>query len=148
MSSRPLVPLAATTLLALALAACGSSDPSTVALPPSPTASGPVSGSVSAAPTAVASSVPSDSVDQAISVTYANGAVSGGVQRVKVALGSKVRLTVTSDKADEVHVHLYDITQDVAVNQPTSLAFVANKPGVLEVELEKIGKTLLTLQVG
>ncbi len=145
MSPRPFAPLAASVLLGLALTACGSSDPSTVALPPSPTASAP--GSPSAQPTSVASSVASDTVDQAISVVFAEGAVAGGVKRVKVALGSKVRLTVTSDKADEVHVHLYDLKQDVGVNQPTSIEFVANKPGVLEVELEKIGKTLVTLQV-
>ena len=147
MTIRPLVPLAAAALLTLSLSACGSSDPSTVALPPSPSASVDSSASASAEPTAVATGVASDTADQTINVVYANGAVTGGVQRVKVALGSRVRLTVTSDTADEVHVHLYDIKQTLSVNQPASVEFVANKPGVLEVELEELGKTLVTLQV-
>jgi heme/copper-type cytochrome/quinol oxidase subunit 2 len=81
-----------------------------------------------------------------IEVTYANGRITGG-GRIPVELGSPVTLQVTSDVADEVHVHGYDLMTDVAPDTPATVTFDATIPGVFEVELEDLGRELLTLQV-
>ncbi len=122
--TRRLVALPVAVVL-LTLAACGSSS-STVA---------------------VASGVPRDSADQTISVTVTGGTVTGPTDRVAVKLGSRLRITVTADITDEVHVHVYDLTDVVAPEAPASIDFVADKPGQMEVELEKAGLTLARLIV-
>lgn len=67
--------------------------------------------------------------------------------RVKVALGEPLVLQVTSDVADEIHVHGYDITRDVAAGGTATLTFTPEAPGIFEVELESRGLRLLELQV-
>ncbi|MYB28660.1 MAG: hypothetical protein F4X38_05910 [Acidimicrobiaceae bacterium] len=84
---------------------------------------------------------------QTITVDVAGGAPVGGVQRVEVDLGSVVALMVTSDIAEEVHVHGYDILRAVSEGHPARFAFTAEIPGVLEVELEDSGRLLLLLEI-
>jgi heme/copper-type cytochrome/quinol oxidase subunit 2 len=69
------------------------------------------------------------------------------VGRVPVPAGEQVTLAITSDVADEVHVHGYDLTAALTRGQPTELTFAATIPGVFEVELHDAGTVLLTLQV-
>jgi hypothetical protein len=128
------------------LASCGTSDPSTVAAPPATSAASSAA-TAGAAPTAVASAVASDTAQQTISFTVANKKVTGDTGRVKVKLGTRIRITVLCDTAEEIHVHLYDLMQEISANSPGSIEFVADRSGVIEVELER-GKILLThLQV-
>ena len=54
---------------------------------------------------------------------------------------------VTSDTAEEIHVHGYDVLHSVAVGQPLHFSFAAEIPGVFEVELEGSGRLLLQLTV-
>ena len=68
-------------------------------------------------------------------------------QRVRVDLGQKVRIQVEADRAEEVHVHGYDLKGDVAPGRPAIIEFTANVPGVFEVELEEAGLKLFELQV-
>lgn len=82
-----------------------------------------------------------------IEVAFAGGAVVGGPRREPVKLGEKVRLVVTSDRAEEVHVHTYDLKADVTPAQPAEITFVASIPGVHEVELERSHKLLVNLEV-
>jgi hypothetical protein len=84
---------------------------------------------------------------QRIEVTLADGRVSGGADRVPVAAGTPVTLVITSDVADEVHVHGYDLAAALVAAQPTELTFDADIAGVFEVELHDAGTVLLTLQV-
>ena len=144
MSRRPLLPVLALALLPV-VAGCGTSDPSTVSAPPggSPAASTAAGGG----PTAMASGVPTDSAQQTLSFTVAGGKVSGDTGRVKVKLGTKLRITVLSDVADELHVHVYDLKQELSAGAPASLEFVANTSGVIEVELEHQKITLTHLEV-
>ena len=74
--------------------------------------------------------------------------MSGDTGRVPVASGEQVTLVVTSDVADEIHVHGYDLTTAIAPSRPAELTFEATVPGVFEVELHEAGTVLLTLQVG
>ena len=114
--------------LALSLASCAGKAPDTAAA------------ATSSSPS------PSAAAGQTIQVSYAGGTITGG-GRVPVKLGTSVTLEVTSDVADEVHVHGYDLMQDVTPDGPATVTFDATIPGVFEVELEELGQQLLTLQV-
>ena len=110
-----------------------------------PPAAGPASGSTSGAGAGAAGSAVAM---KRIEVTVAHGTASGDTGRVKVATGTAVTLVVTSDTADEVHVHGYDIETALTAGTPKTLHFTADVPGVFEVELHHAGLVLLHLQVG
>lgn len=82
-----------------------------------------------------------------IEVTYASGQVAGGAQRTTVRLGEKVRLRVTSDVADQIHLHTYDLKAPVGPGLPAQIDLIATIPGRHEVELEKKRRQLLVLEV-
>ena len=54
---------------------------------------------------------------------------------------------VTSDIAEQVHVHSYDILRAVSDGHPAHFAFIAEIPGVFEVEFEGSGRLLLQLEI-
>lgn len=83
-----------------------------------------------------------------VTVTVAKGKVSTASGRVKVRRGATVRFTVTSDAADEFHLHGYDRTLDLRPGRPAVLELTADKPGVFEAELHHSKARVLELQVG
>ncbi|MGH3669585.1 MAG: hypothetical protein ACRDSH_02965, partial [Pseudonocardiaceae bacterium] len=83
-----------------------------------------------------------------VDVKVQGGKVSGDTGRVTVPLGTPVVLSVSSDVADEIHVHGYDRKAPVPAGTTASVTFTANKPGVFDVELENSKLQLLQLQVG
>lgn len=83
-----------------------------------------------------------------ITVTVTHGKAHGDTGRIPVPTNTPVTLVVTSDTADEVHLHGYDIEKELAPGTPTTLRFVANVPGVFEVELHKLDLVIVHLQVG
>jgi heme/copper-type cytochrome/quinol oxidase subunit 2 len=84
---------------------------------------------------------------QTVQITVTGTKVETAERRVKVPLDGKVRLEVTADRADEVHLHGYDRKVDIAPGTPAVLEFTADVPGVFEVELEEAGLKLVELQV-
>lgn len=82
-----------------------------------------------------------------ITVAYAGGQVSGDTGRVPVTSGQPVTLLVTSDVADQVHVHGVDLYQDLQPDATTTLQFQAPAAGIYEVELHDAGTVLTRLQV-
>jgi FtsP/CotA-like multicopper oxidase with cupredoxin domain len=68
-------------------------------------------------------------------------------RRVRVSRGDKVRIRVEADRAEEVHVHGYDLKQPVAPGKPAVIEFTADASGVFEVELEEAALKLFELQV-
>lgn len=127
--------------LALPLAGCaGKPAGSESATPSSGTASSGTASSSAPAETSAARR-------QRIEVTVADGQASGDTGRVDVAMGTPVTLVVTSDVADEVHVHGYDVEQELTPGTPATLQFDATIAGVFEVELHEAGTVLLRLQV-
>lgn len=72
--------------------------------------------------------------------------ISGGGRKT-VKLGKTVRIQVIADARDEVHLHGYDKKVKVAPGKPGNLTFVANTPGIFEVELESKGLKLLDLVI-
>lgn len=83
--------------------------------------------------------------------TLIAGAVVGGhfdgPERWEVPRGNTVRIELTSDVADEVHVHGYDVLADLSPGGTLVIEFVADIPGIFEVELEGAGSVLLELVV-
>lgn len=129
MSSR-VCAVALAAALAAVIAGCGGQP---AAPAPSPSAATPSS---SAKP----------QVDR-VELGFADGKVAGGVQRLPIRLGSTVELVVTSDVADEVHLHGYDRKANVPAGGTVTISFVADVPGVFEVELENRKAQLAQLEV-
>lgn len=89
----------------------------------------------------------STAAGRVVEVTVRNGAVEGGVRRETVNLGERVVLRVHSDTADEVHVHGHDLSEPVAAGGTAEVAFTADIPGLIEVELEEAKLPILELEV-
>ena len=140
MPCRPVARAGALAALLLSMAACGGSDP--MVRPPdtnTPAEPSPPASAVTTTTTAAAV--------RTIEVVFAGGQVVGGPGRHTARLGERVRLRVTSDVSDEVHVHTYDQRADVGPGRVAELEVTASVPGRHEVELERMHKRLLTLEV-
>jgi hypothetical protein len=127
-------------IVTLLVAGCGGDDdPATTASP-------------SSSPPTLSSSAPTTPSETAfagteIVVEVSDGKVSPPTHRVKIAKGTAVRLLVTSDVDEELHVHGYDILQELPAGQQATLDFTADQAGVFEVESEKNGLQLVQLEV-
>ncbi|MGW5361623.1 cupredoxin domain-containing protein [Actinopolymorpha pittospori] len=82
-----------------------------------------------------------------LSVTIADGKVSPNAERAVVSRGSTVRIQVTSDAADAIHVHGYDKEVEVSAGTPASLEFVADTTGRFEIETHETDKLVYELVV-
>lgn len=80
-----------------------------------------------------------------VRITVRDGTPVGGIRRVTVGRGRRVTLIVTSNVADHVHLHGYDVMRDVAPGRPARLSFRATIVGTVEVELEDRGVPLATI---
>ena len=138
---------AALALLAgsLLLAGCGggskSASPATTAAPP-PTTTAPVR-TVTAQPV----TRPAEPKATVITIRIKDGKPVGGIARATAKKGEFVDLVVHSDVADEVHVHGYDLHQDVEAGGTARIRFPATIQGVFEAELENRKLQILELKV-
>jgi hypothetical protein len=80
-------------------------------------------------------------------VRVKNGKPVGGIQDLEFAKGDTVQFAVTSDVADEVHVHGYDLMKDVKPGHPVTFKFPGKIDGEFEVELEGRGEQIASLKV-
>lgn len=71
--------------------------------------------------------------------------VTGG-GRLSVPLGETVTLRFTSDVADEVHIHGYDIFVELQPGETVEESFTADIPGVVEIETHHGGLILANLE--
>lgn len=143
-------------VLILLLAACGAdTDNAAVTTAPpvsvvdvSTTSTSPVEAPTTTVATTTTTVAPTTTLPEpVIDVQVAGGEVTVSGE-VAVALGDDVTIRVTADVADEVHVHTYDLFFDVEEGTAGEVTFVADVPGVHEVELEGAGLLLLNLEVG
>ena len=137
-SRAPLAALA----IALVLAACGGDEDPTVETPAT-SATTPAAAPAGGAGAQTSSTAPSGTL---VTLTVRGGSVEGP-SRVRVDLSAPVRLQVTSDTADEVHVHGYEKRAEVGPGKVAELSFTANIPGTFEVELEEAHRRISTLEV-
>lgn len=97
--------------------------------------------------TPAATPEPTPTADPVPELRVEEGEVVGGVQELEFAKGERVRFSVTSDVADEVHVHAYDFMKDVEAGATVRFDFPATITGIIEVELEASGIELAELRV-
>lgn len=152
MKRSPLLVLCCSALIAGVLAGCGGSDADT-------TTDGTTSvvltteTAVSTTATAPVGTTPSAPADpgssgrgESLAVTFRAGTVTGDTSP-SVKRGDRVSISVTSDVADELHLHGYDIARPLTPGQTTTFSFVADIPGKFELELHHNPTRLLTLTV-
>lgn len=82
-----------------------------------------------------------------VRIRVVDGASEGGIVRATVAEDARVVIVVTSDAADEVHLHGYDVSRPVAAGGTARLTFRATIPGRFEIELEERGVPIGELTV-
>jgi len=82
-----------------------------------------------------------------IAVTVRGGQPVGGLARATVHQGDDVVVVVDADASDEVHVHGYDLTADVAPGKPARIEFEATIAGGFEIELEDADVHVADLEV-
>ncbi len=139
-------------LVAVLLTGCaaGQEQQDTAAPAPSssPQASTPEPSALpSQAQTPTAAPSPTPSV-RTVAVAFAGGQVTGTSGREEVPVGEPVVLRISSDVAEEVHVHGYDAYGDIPAGGSVDIPLTADIPGVFEVELHDSGKVLFQLRVG
>lgn len=127
-------------LVALVAPACGGGSADEEGSTTTTTTASSATGAGSPAP-------PATEAVRVIELAVAGGQVAGGVRKETVAVGERVRLRVTSDVPDEVHVHTYDVRVAARPGVPAEVELTATIPGRHEVELEEAGKPLLVLEV-
>ena len=82
-----------------------------------------------------------------VRIEVVTGEPKGGIVRETVDKGDRVVLVVKSDTADEIHLHGYDISRNVAAGATARITFHATLPGRFEVELENRGVQIADLTV-
>lgn len=75
------------------------------------------------------------------------GEPKGGVAEIEVETGDQVVFTVRSDEPEEVHVHGYDLAEDVGPDQDAAFDFAADLEGIYEIELENSAVQIAELRV-
>ncbi|RJK95421.1 hypothetical protein [Vallicoccus soli] len=152
---------AAALLAALALAGCASADEerptapaATASAAPSPAGAAPgATPGVSPEVTPTAPGVvgtPGTVAPQAreIEVSVVEGEVRPATGTYDVEQGEQLRITVTSDEPDELHVHGFgDPSLELEPGVPGTLELTADETGQFEVETHESGLLLFTLAV-
>ena len=67
-------------------------------------------------------------------IVIANGEVRGGEQRVEAKKGDTIRIDIRADVADELHLHGYDVVEDVGPGRPARFRVKADIEGIFELE--------------
>jgi outer membrane lipoprotein SlyB len=130
-----LIPLLVALVLALPLAGCGD-DETTTTTTTTETSTTETTETTATDTTTTDTTETTPPGPTVVRVRVVGGAPQGGIVRETVSQGDGVAIVVTSDVADEVHLHGYDISRDVAAGGTARLVFRATVPGRFEVELE------------
>lgn len=70
-----------------------------------------------------------------------------GSETIKVTEGDEITIKITSDEAEEFHVHAYDKSVELEPNKQVTLTFTANLTGRFPFELEESKTDLGALEV-
>jgi FtsP/CotA-like multicopper oxidase with cupredoxin domain len=86
------------------------------------------------APTATEEEPPVPPEPEVTRIRMQDGSVVGGPQDIEATRGDTVRIVVTSDAPDEIHLHGYDITRTPEPGRPARFQFRADAEGAFEIE--------------
>ncbi len=139
MHRRTLSALGVAVLLLLAACASGSESASTAD-------SSTITGGSTSAGIASGEPNPASPVVE-VNVSVRDGKVAPKPHRVDVTQGATVRLQVTSDVDDVLHVHGFDVEEPLEAGHTTMVELTADQPGVFEVETHETELELLQLEV-
>ena len=135
--------IAASTVASIALVGCGSND--------SESASTDTTTTETTTTTATTTTTTTTNTDAdkptEVKVVVVDGAPQGGIVRATVNKDDQVVLVVTSDVADEIHLHGYDKAKDIAAGGTIRIPFKATIPGRFEAELESRGVQIAEISV-
>jgi ABC-type glycerol-3-phosphate transport system substrate-binding protein len=129
----------AATVASIALVGCGSNDSESAS---TDTTTTDTTTTTTDTTTTTAAEKPTE-----VKVVVVNGSPQGGIVRQTVNKDDQVVLVVTSDVADEIHLHGYDKAKDVAAGGTVRLPFKATIPGRFEAELESRGVQIAEITV-
>ncbi len=77
-----------------------------------------------------------------------NGEPVGGVQEIEVTEGDELRIDITTDAPDELHLHSYDVYLDIVPGKTNQLVVEkADIGGVVELESHSTGALLAEISV-
>jgi hypothetical protein len=76
-------------------------------------------------------------------IRLSNGGVIGGVRKIEAEHGDTVRISVTSDAPDVIHLHGYDIERAVGPAKPARFVFKADIEGEFELEAHDLGHLMI-----
>lgn len=83
-----------------------------------------------------------------VTVVVKNGEPVGGIAELEFSAGEEIRFKVQADEAEEIHVHGYDLMEEVPQGGGTvEFDFPAEIEGIFEVELEGQGTQIAELRV-
>src|SRR6202040_1090699 len=71
----------------------------------------------------------------------------GGGRTIAINKGDRLHLQVTSDCADEIHVHGYNFKKDVPKDGMAAFNFPATIEGIFVIELESRSEQIASLEV-
>lgn len=80
-------------------------------------------------------------------IVVRNGEPVGGIQELEYSAGEQIRFRVSSDAAEEIHVHGYDLMKDVPAGGTVEFDFPAELEGIYEAELEGLGVQIIELRI-
>jgi len=132
--------IAVVAIVVLLVAGGGSDDEQEAAATPTATATATAAPGADATetptPTATATPKPQPPLLQA-----------GKVTEIEVKEGQTVRFRVTSDEDEEIHVHGYDIEEEVPAGETINVSFPATITGIFEIEFHHSEEQIGSLRV-
>ncbi len=84
---------------------------------------------------------------QVPTIVVRDGEPVGGVKTLEYSAGEEIRFRVSTDAAEEIHVHGYDIAKDVPAGGTVDFDFPAELEGIYEAELEGLGVQIAELRI-
>jgi plastocyanin len=82
-----------------------------------------------------------------IDVTISGKKVTPAPTTVKLKVGEKLTLVVTSDHDDELHAHGFDVEETLKAGAPTTVTLTGAEPGQYEVETHEPALRLMMIAV-
>lgn len=80
-------------------------------------------------------------------IVIRDGEPVGGVKQLEYTAGEDIRFKVESDKAEEIHLHGYDVMKDVPAGGSVTFDVPAEIEGIFEAEMEGAGVQIAEIQV-
>jgi plastocyanin len=138
---RRAVSYAAGLALAAGLTACGGAGS-----PPMPTPSTP--SAATQAPSQPPTQTPAQrTAGRTVSVTVKGKQVTPAPATVDLGIGETLTLTVTSDTANVLHIHGFDVEKELAAGKPLTVTLTGKQPGTYDVETHDPELRLLKIAV-